>query len=241
MKVTKSYNCFTLIELLVVIAIIAILASMLLPALGKARDKAKATQCSNNLRQYNMLFAEYSDNFGGWIPADRCANEYDPVLNYDTAYGASWVRLLLKNSSDYGHNVTTSKRKEIRILHCPACTTSVYGSYGINYMLYMQTDSAYSYPGVWRSSPDRKFVLVDTIRRPAQVSTMGDGKDAVMSYINAENKDSVSLTGPLDAVFRHDNEQRLNMSFIDGHVESMNRGECTYISSTLKRKSKPWF
>ena len=96
----KKHSWFTLIELLVVIAIIAILASMMLPALNKARDKAKSIKCINKLKQIGTSNNLYTADWNGWIVPNGRMWSAPPWMECLTTlnYGLKYSR---KDGGDY--------------------------------------------------------------------------------------------------------------------------------------------
>jgi type II secretory pathway pseudopilin PulG len=98
---------FTLIELLVVIASIAITAALLLPALARAKEKSRATQCTGNLRQWGLVFRMYADDNDDFLPRrgqgvqalfqiDRPTDWFNALPPY---FGLASFQLMLTNDS----------------------------------------------------------------------------------------------------------------------------------------------
>ena len=79
----KATRGFTLVELLVVIAIIGILSALLFPALSSARERARRTQCVNNLKELAIAFQSYADDNGDQLPGPAWLGLYENYDNQD--------------------------------------------------------------------------------------------------------------------------------------------------------------
>ena len=150
----KHRNGFTLIELLVVIAIIAILAAMLLPALTKAREKARESVCISNLKQWGLAVLMYVQDNDEYIPQ---------AYNWQEC----WFSVLEHLGYIKGLKYFPSKRGGIGI--CPTNQRYYVQTPWINYacnnnMFTIETEKPVKYSRLGRQSkygPDRKWAIID--------------------------------------------------------------------------------
>jgi prepilin-type N-terminal cleavage/methylation domain-containing protein/prepilin-type processing-associated H-X9-DG protein len=113
---------FTLVELLVVIAIVAILAGLLLPSLGSAKERSKGTACLSNLRQIGIAIRAYAEDSAGAIPYGPKAPNFTSPFDLYPSTGAPTSLLSLTSGAPValGLLLQSYVAKEPRILFCPS-------------------------------------------------------------------------------------------------------------------------
>ena len=207
---------FTLIEMLIVIAIIAILASMLLPALNKAKEKAQAVSCINSAKQIVLSCNQYANDFG-FLPLN---NDDSIPLEKGRPVYVLWQSGYLKNRNIFKYGCAVRRpRQEARFTPQQYAESVFTTRYGYNpYVGYIQGGQVYIHPfGNYVCTPVRLGRIVNPSHK-ALISDTSRDDAASMDYVRYYS-DITTENSSGRSFYCHNS--RSNFAFIDGHAEAV--------------------
>lgn len=212
---------FTLVELLVTIAIIAVLAAILLPTLSRSKMAARRAQCASNLRQLALATRMYWDENN-----DACFPYVTGMTNGGVLYWFGWIQdgAEGQRAFDITQSALFPHLRAKGAEQCPSLDTlfsqfkakAIGAAYGYGYNLHLS------------SMPGQSPVKISAIRNPGQLALFADAAQVNTWQAPASRENPMleewyyideNLSQP-NGHFRH--EQRANVAFCDGHVDTEN-------------------